>query len=160
MGDFNDSKPSKTELLSYEKKSGVVKANIMAARRGIYQFEFDNTYSWINSKTIKFEQVVLAPVEFQDSNQLKWLKSYYDNIPANEVSDKTKLIIVKRVLPPKPDIEFDGVANITKTGSFFNIKLGKGSNMYEFETESEDRLVNKFSELVESSGKVKWMVGG
>jgi hypothetical protein len=132
LGEFNDSKPSKTELLSYEKRSGNIKANIMAARRGIYQFEFDNTYSWINSKTIKFEQIILAPVEFQDSNPLKWLKSYYDNIVLNEVSDKAKLIIVKRALPPKSDIEYDGVANITKAGSFYNIKVGKGSNMYEF----------------------------
>lgn len=54
LGDFASEKPVRTELLSYEKKSGVVKANIMAVKRGIYMFEFDNSYSWINSKTVKF----------------------------------------------------------------------------------------------------------
>lgn len=46
----------------------MVKANIMAVKRGIYMFEFDNSYSWINSKIVKFETIVLAPVQFSSVN--------------------------------------------------------------------------------------------
>lgn len=104
--------------------------------------------------------MILAPVEFQGSEEPKWIRNYYDNIPINELSDKSKLIVIKRSLPPKPDIQYDGVANITKAGSFYNLKLGKGSNMYEFETESEDYLVKKFTELLETNGNIKWMLNG
>ena len=77
LGDFNDSKPSCVQLLNYEKRKDTLKANIMAVKKGIYQFEFDNSYSWMNSKTIKMEKLVLMPLEFSSPETLVWIDSYY-----------------------------------------------------------------------------------
>ncbi len=65
LGEVTDKRPVKTLLLSQEKLCAVFRTNLMAAKRGIYQFEFDNTYSWINSKTVKFEKILLSPLELQ-----------------------------------------------------------------------------------------------
>ena len=104
----------------------------MAAKRGLYMFEFDNSYSWVNNKTVTFEKIILAPVEFQSVDEYKWQSSFYGDIPINQMGDKSKIIQIKKVLPPKPEISYEGVANITKAGGFYNLKLGKGGNMYEF----------------------------
>ena len=31
-------------------------------KKGLYEFEFDNSYSWINGKTIRYENVVFSPL--------------------------------------------------------------------------------------------------
>jgi hypothetical protein len=33
-------------------------------------------------------------------------------------------------------------------------------NVYEFETENEDKLIAKFKQIAELGGKIKWMVCG
>jgi hypothetical protein len=35
---------------------------INAMKKGLYEFEFDNSYSWINGKTIRYENVVFSPL--------------------------------------------------------------------------------------------------
>lgn len=52
-------------------------------RKGIYMFEFDNTYSWINSKTIRFEIVIYAPLEIKTINNDEWISDFYNNIFQN-----------------------------------------------------------------------------
>ena len=104
----------------------------MAVKKGLYTFEFDNTYSWINSKTVHFQYIVLTPVEFESENTPKWVSAFYDHTPTNTCPDKSKVYTIKRA---GKGIEYDGVANITKDGDFYNLKLGHGDNMYEFETE-------------------------
>ena len=54
-----DGRPSSTVLSEQVKCAGEFKSNFLALRRGIYKFEFDNTYSWINGKTIRLEYSVL-----------------------------------------------------------------------------------------------------
>ncbi len=73
---------------------------------------------------------MLSPIEFQSESDHKWTSTFYDNIPANEQTDKTKIFLIKKAPPPKPEIEYDAIANITKVDSFFNLKLGKGTVMY------------------------------
>lgn len=69
----------------------------MAAKKGIYQFEFDNSYSWVNSKKVCLEKMVMSPLEFSSEDTPKWLPSYYENIPLNELADKSKILkIVKQ----------------------------------------------------------------
>lgn len=34
-------------------------------KKGIYMFEFDNSYSWINGKNLKYENVIYAPLEIK-----------------------------------------------------------------------------------------------
>ncbi|MCB0370269.1 MAG: hypothetical protein KDD45_12810 [Bdellovibrionales bacterium] len=104
----------------------------MAARKGIYQFEFDNSYSWINRKKIKVDKLVLMPLEFSSTDNLSWWHSYYENVPLNQLSDKTKLFMVSKKAHPKPVVQHEGEGNITKDGSFFNMKITRGKNIYEF----------------------------
>ena len=51
---INSNQESKTLLLNQQKKSGAVKNCINATRKGIYMFEFDNSYSLWRSKTLYY----------------------------------------------------------------------------------------------------------
>ena len=55
----------------------------MAAKKGIYQLEFDNSYSWMNKKVIRVSKIVLTPLEFAISDTPSWINSYYDSLPLN-----------------------------------------------------------------------------
>jgi hypothetical protein len=134
LGDFHDSKTSCVQLLNYEKRKGVLKANIMAAKKGFYQFEFDNSYSWMNSKTIKMEKLVLMPLEFSSPETPTWVNSYYEDIALNQVSDKSKIHNIMKRDPPKEKFKYDSVANITRKGDFYNMKISRGNGIYEFES--------------------------
>lgn len=68
----------------------------MAAKKGIYQFEFDNSYSWMNKKVVRLEKMVLTPLEFRSEETPVWIKSYYDNIPQNVIKDQSKIFIIKK----------------------------------------------------------------
>lgn len=48
-------------LLTEEKLNDSVKSAFVATKRGLYQVELDNSYSWVYAKNIKFQYVVLAP---------------------------------------------------------------------------------------------------
>ena len=41
----------------------------------------------------------------------------------------------------------EGKAAITKNGRFFNVKVTKPKNIYEFETENEDKFVQRCVDL-------------
>jgi hypothetical protein len=122
------------QLLNYEKRKGTLKANIMAAKKGIYQFEFDNSYSWMNSKTINMEKLVLMPLEFSSPETPIWVGSFYEGIVLNQISDKSKIHEIIKRDPPKEKFKYDGVANITRRGNFFNMKISRGKGIYEFES--------------------------
>lgn len=62
LGEVGNRSEVKTLLFTQEKVSGTVKNCINAMKKGVYQFEFDNSYSWINSKTVRYENVVYAPL--------------------------------------------------------------------------------------------------
>lgn len=62
LGEVGSSRETKTLLFTQEKSTGTIKNCINAMKKGLYQFEFDNSYSWINSKRIKFENVVYSPL--------------------------------------------------------------------------------------------------
>lgn len=96
LGDFNTNNPTCVQLLNYEKQSGVLKANIMAARKGIYQFEFDNSYSWVNKKVVRLEKMIMTPLEFRSEETPSWVKSYYDNIPQNAVKDESRIFTINK----------------------------------------------------------------
>jgi hypothetical protein len=68
----------------------------MVSKRGIYAFEFDNSYSWINKKTVKYQNIVLTPVEVQSSHKYNWIGAFYNNIPMNQMA-KDKVCIVKKL---------------------------------------------------------------
>lgn len=73
----------------------------MAARRGIYVFEFDNSYSWINSKSIRYENIILAPLQIKSNDQPKWLSSYFNNVPTNSALPE-KVTSIQRIVEKKP----------------------------------------------------------
>jgi hypothetical protein len=101
LGEFTVEKSSSINLMNLEKKKGQLKANIMAAKKGIYQFEFDNSYSWINGKVVKFEKTVLMPLEFSSPDSPIWVASYYDDLTLNQLADKTKLFTITKKEAPK-----------------------------------------------------------
>ena len=48
-------------------------------------FEFDNTYSWINGKTINYETVVLTPLQIVNESNEEWVYDFYENLYQNQV---------------------------------------------------------------------------
>ncbi len=53
-------------------------------------FEFDNSYSWINKKTIFYENQILTPLQLKENGQQQWIQQFYE-IELNKIVD-TKLI--------------------------------------------------------------------
>ena len=134
LGDFTADKPLNVPLLSYEKQSSKLKVNLLMTRKGIYQFEFDNSYSWINNKTIKVEKAVLMPLEFSSPNTPSWIPSFYENVPLNHQPDKSKVIsIARKEASPEKALARDplqGTGNITKAGRYYNLKVRRNGSVY------------------------------
>jgi hypothetical protein len=63
LGDFESEKESKILLIEEQKISREFRTNFMATKRGLYMFEFDNSYSWINAKTISYQNIILSPLQ-------------------------------------------------------------------------------------------------
>ena len=103
----------------------------MAARRGLYIFEFDNSYSWINSKTVRYENVILTPLEIKSAEPSKWIPAFFNNVPSNEAIPD-KVATIQRVAERKEQKqkEFSGTANVTKNGPFFNLKITKENHVH------------------------------
>ncbi len=129
-GEIDSEKKVETLLIEQEKKSGEFKSSIVAARRGIYSFEFDNSYSWINSKTVRYENVILSPLQIR-ADPYKWIPSYFNDTPSNEAIP-AKVTSIQRVAEKKADKESVGTGNITKNGPFLNLKITKANHVYEF----------------------------
>lgn len=98
-------------------------------------------------------------MELQAVDRFKWISSYYDDTPSNEFANKDKLFILQKA-PPKKEEVYTGTANITKDGPYYNLKITTSTQVYEFESENEERFIRKFNELVESAGNIKWMIAG
>lgn len=161
LGDIEAGNQTETLLIEQEKKAGEFASSIMAARRGIYVFEFDNSYSWINSKTVRYENVIFSPLQIKSAEPLKWIPAYFNDIPSNEVI-ADKIITIQRVVDRKQEKqkEYNGSANITKNGPFFNLKVTTPNHVYEFESENEEVFVKRFNELIEAYKNVKWTING
>ena len=99
LGEITDKRAGKTLLMSQEKLCGPFRTNLMATKRGIYQFEFDNTYSWINYKTVKFEKVLLSPLELQSPEHSKWAPAFYDHLVLNSIADRSKVYLIQNAQP-------------------------------------------------------------
>jgi hypothetical protein len=163
-GEIDSERPSEKLLIEQEKKSGEFGSSIMAARRGLYIFEFDNSYSWINSKTIRYENVVFTPLEIKSVEPCKWLPAFFNGVPSNEAIPE-RVALIQRVLDrkqekQKEEKEHSSTGNITRNGPFYNLKITKPNHVYEFETENEEVFVKRFGEFVESDGNVLWTVNG
>ena len=69
LGEVGSKQESKTLLFSHDKKSGFIKNCINVMKKGIYMFEFDNSYSWINSKVLRYENVVYSPMQIKSDRE-------------------------------------------------------------------------------------------
>lgn len=63
-------------------------------KSGLYVFEFDNAYSWINNKTIIYEYAVYTPLEISSQNPPTWVGNFYENIIQNEMAAKEDIYVV------------------------------------------------------------------
>lgn len=99
-GEIDSDRSSEKLLIEQEKKSGEFASSIMAARRGLYIFEFDNSYSWINSKTVRYENVILTPLEIKSAEASKWIPAFFNNVPSNEAVPE-KVVTIQRVAERK-----------------------------------------------------------
>ena len=104
----------------------------------------------MNKKVVRLEKMVLTPLEFRSEETPTWIKSYYDNIAQNAIKDESKIFTIKKkqVQASKKASTHDGVANITILDKFFNLKVKRRENVYEFETQNEEKLIKKFEEIV------------
>lgn len=62
LGEIHSEKKIHTVLIEKQKISGDYSSNIMAVRKGLYSFEFDNSYSWMNNKIVKYQKVIFVPI--------------------------------------------------------------------------------------------------
>ena len=60
-----------------------MRQSVNAMKKGLYMFEFDNTYSWINGKTINYETVVLTPLQIVNESNEEWVYDFYENLYQN-----------------------------------------------------------------------------
>ena len=63
-------------LLTQEKVSNQLRSAFVAAKKGLYMIEFDNTYSWINGKNLKFEYILLA--QYKHKEYPPWMNSLFE----------------------------------------------------------------------------------
>lgn len=63
LGGFTSATEKRQLLLNKEKCQVEFKGNIIALEKGIYMFEFDNTYSWMKGKSILYDALVLTPLD-------------------------------------------------------------------------------------------------
>jgi hypothetical protein len=55
MGQIDGTKLTEPKLLfKSEKKEGVLDGSIEIVEKGLYMFEFDNSYSWMKGKNITY----------------------------------------------------------------------------------------------------------
>lgn len=54
LGEIASSKTARTLLFTHEKTQGELKNSVNAMKKGLYMFEFDNSYSWLNSKKVYY----------------------------------------------------------------------------------------------------------
>ena len=94
LGEVASRQSSKTLLFSQEKKSGTIKNCINVMKKGIYMFEFDNTFSWINGKNIRYEIVVYSPLEIKSTREDDWLEDFYDGLFQNHIASPDGIHIV------------------------------------------------------------------
>lgn len=54
--------------------------------------------------------MVLAPVQYQSTEEYSWMKSFYDNITISEMANKENIKMIKKLDPPKKEeeIKYDG----------------------------------------------------
>jgi hypothetical protein len=99
-GEMESERSSEKLLIEQEKKSGEFASSIMAARRGLYIFEFDNSYSWINSKTVRYENVILTPLDIKSAEPSKWIPAFFNNVSSNEALPE-KVVTIQRAAERK-----------------------------------------------------------
>ena len=98
LGDFTAAKESKVELLAVEKHEGELKRSINAIKRGLYMFEFDNSQSWLNPKTVIYENLVYSTLQIKAEDVHPWLDAFYENRPMNSVAEGNQVHMLQ---PPK-----------------------------------------------------------
>jgi hypothetical protein len=62
LGEITSQKDVKTLLFTHEKSQGELKSSVNAMKKGLYMFEFDNSYSWINSKKVFYQNEIYTPL--------------------------------------------------------------------------------------------------
>jgi len=76
----------------------------------------------------------------QTKDRYQWINTFYDNIPQNKNTNSDKIWIIRKI-PVKKEEDFIGTANITKVETFYNLKITKPRQVYEFETEDEEKFI-------------------
>lgn len=75
-------------LLNFDKQTGEIKNSFIASKKGIYMFEFDNSYSWFNGKTIRYDYAVLTPLEIMEEESPVWLDYLYEYVDFVETEEE------------------------------------------------------------------------
>jgi hypothetical protein len=145
LGEIGADKESKTLLLTLEKKSGTLKNCVNAMRKGLYMFEFDNTYSWLNGKAILYENVVYTPLEIKSSSQDEWIGDYYLGIFQNEIENTADIAVVQQKVFRKPN---GPTASLSKGHGTFTLMATAPESSYQYETDSIPRMELRIAQLL------------
>jgi hypothetical protein len=121
-------------------------------KKGIYMFEFDNSYSWINGKSVKYEMVVYTPLEIKSSNFDEWVEDFYENIYQNCMHNEEDIYVVEKKLPlKKQELPENGhIANIARSLNTLSLVVRRGNQRYEYETDDPERMEQKVAAIVKA----------
>lgn len=122
-------------------------------------FEFDNSYSWINGKTVLYELVVFTPLELKHVNADDWIFDFYENIVQNEIADEKDIVFLTNK-KPEPEENLVGTAGVTKKEDLFTLRVNKKSEQYVYETDNGERMFEKIKDIAKGSEKYKWTLLG
>jgi hypothetical protein len=101
----------------------------------VYCVKFDNTYSWLNAKSITYERIILNPLSYASNQSFPFQNAYYLRTPMNTVATP-KLINI--------DCKISSQVHIHKRGILFIFLIKEdGKELHHYETDSTTRFIIK-----------------
>lgn len=181
LGEVGSLKEVKKLLLTHDKVEGELKSSINAVRKGLYRFEFDNSTSWINSKRIRYENEVFAPLQIKTSTADDWVEDFYGNLFMNDVGEEEEVVAIDNSKPPEKHPEkaektsgegqrqaegervgdpVNAVVNIERRGKHCKVTVRGRASEYIYETDNLERMMQKINKLAASKDKYRWQLEG
>lgn len=161
LGEVGSSQEGRTLLFCQEKKGGEIKNCINTMKKGIYEFEFDNSYSWINGKTIRYENVVYSPLEIRSNTADEWVPDFYENLYQNQIAQEQDVYLVTH-----QKVELLGtttttnMAVLSKNKDLLSLAIKTQTHSYHYETDSALRMEQKVQETMKDKEKYQWVIKG
>lgn len=157
LGEITAEVAVKKVLFTQEKRSGELKTCINAMKKGLYLFEFDNSYSWITGKVIKYQNLVFTPLQIKNVKEEAWIDSFYEDVSQNAIEKDEKIYFITN---KKVSVEAaagttgtvgavgaGGTAAVSRNKNVFTLRISRQEQLYTYETDNAERMERKVKEV-------------